>query len=146
MKNIYQLIVLVLITTNSIAQDFSIETTAIEKNDNTLIQLEEDDDNLKDELDFRYYYFPNLCAYYDLETNNYIYKINNQWETASELPQYYGGYSSFKNVRIPIKNYIGDAPQEKLNEHKQQFPYVKKSRMLKSLKLDGNTSLSSINY
>ena len=146
MKNLYITIVLVFITATSIAQSNSINTDTVDLKDNNIAVVEDEESDSNDGLEFRYYYFPNLCAYYDLETNNYIYKINNQWETASELPQYYGGYSIFKNTRIPLKNYVGDNPQEKLNEHKLQFPYIKKSRMLKSLNIDGNTSISSINY
>lgn len=105
----------------------------VEKNTNT------------DALEFRYYYLPNMYAYFDLKTNKYIYKINNRWKISSELPRNYGGYSLFKNTKIPIRNYVGNHPQKKLNEHKKQFPYIKKSRVLKTMNLDGNTSLSSIN-
>jgi hypothetical protein len=144
MKSLYITIVLVLITATTSAQPSTVNSNkVITNNDESVAQTFENSSNT--DLEFRYYYFPNLCAYYDLETNNYIFKVNNQWETSSELPQYYGGYSTFKNARIPLKDYIGDNPQEKLNEHKKQFPYIKKSRMLKTLNIDQNTAVSTIN-
>lgn len=144
--------VLVLLTVTSFAQknNYTSNNTIVEDNQivavehNQIVSLKEVE-TPKNNDEFRYYYFPNLYAYYDLETNNYIYKINNKWQTSSELPQYYGGYSLFKNTRIPVKDYIGDTPQEKFNEHKKQFPYIKKSRMLKSLNFDGNAAISSLN-
>lgn len=145
MKNLYTTIILALMATASIAQEYSANSTTVKINDNQIVAIDEAKNSSENELNFRYYYFPNLYAYYDLKTNNYIYKVNNKWETSPELPQYYGGYSLFKNTRIPLKNYTGDNPQKELNEHKKQFPYIKKSRMLKSLKIDGNNSISSIN-
>ncbi|MGV9004301.1 hypothetical protein [Flavobacterium sp.] len=152
MKKLYTSMFLVLVTAASFSQKTAyvsnntvvIEDQIVSVEDNQIVSVNEVEAHVKNE-EFRYYYFPNLYAYYDLETNNYIYKINNKWQTSSELPQYYGGYSLFKNARIPVKDYIGETPQEKLNDHKKQFPYIKKSRMLKTLNLDGNTAISSIN-
>ena len=152
MKKFYTSMVLVLMTVLSFAQknDYVSNNTIVEEDQiiavehNQVVSLEKVEAP-KNNDEFRYYYFPNLYAYYDLETNNYIYKLNNKWQTSSELPQYYGGYSLFKNTRIPVKDYIGDTPQEKLSDHKKQFPYIKKSRMLKSLNFDGNTAVSSLN-
>lgn len=153
MKNLYTTLVLVFMTATSIAQDYAMNINKVEVKDNQIVAIEDNQivsikeviNTSKDDTDFRYYYFPNMYAYYDLENNNYIYKVNNQWKTSSELPQYYGGYSLFKNTRIPIQNYKGDTPQEKLKEHKKKFPYIKKSRMLKSLKIDESKAISSIN-
>jgi hypothetical protein len=148
MKDIYTLMILILITSSSSAQDLSYTTsnTVIEDNQILAIDIIDNKDIIeKDALEFRYYYLPNMHAYFDLKTNKYIYKTNNNWKTSSELPQNYGGYSIFKNTKIPLRDYFGNEPQEKLNEHKKQFPYIKKSRMLKSMNLDGNKSISSIN-
>jgi uncharacterized membrane protein len=152
MKKLYTSMVLVLLTVSSYSQKtiYTSNNTLQENNqivaveENQIVSMEVSENNAKED-EFRYYYFPNMFAYYDLETNKYIYKENNEWKTSSELPEYYGGYSLFKNTRIPIRNYIGDNPQEKIKEHKKEFPYIKKSRMLKSLNFNGNTAISSIN-
>jgi len=153
MKNLYTSTLLILLSLTSFAQEktFVSNNAIIEKNqiieikENQIVSLDEVSKDSKSEDEFRYYYLPNMYAYFDLKTNNYIYKVNNKWQKSSKLPEYYGGYSLFKNTRIPLMNFLGDNPQEKLNEHKKEFPYIKKSRMLKSLNFDGNTAISSVN-
>lgn len=145
MKNIYITLVLVLITATISAQELSTNNNNVTVENDEIIAIESSNETSNNDLEFRYYYYPNMYAYYDLETNNYIYKMNNQWETNSELPKYYGGYSLFKNAKVPVKNYTGETPQEKLNEHKKQYPYIKKSRMARTLYVDNKTALSNIN-
>lgn len=78
--------------------------------------------------DFRYYYYPNMQAYFDIENNTYIYKDKGIWHVAIELPQYYGGYSMYKNAKVKIVDYTGEEPQQFVNAHKKSFPYVAKGR------------------
>lgn len=147
MKNLYTSIVLLVIFSTSFAQNnndatsiITPETIVLVSSENNIIENPTETKN--DE--FRYYYFPNLYAYYDLETNEYIFKINDEWHVSEKLPSCYGGYSLFKNAKIPIKDYLGDNPQDNIKDHKKQYPYIKKSRMLKSL-VNGDESITSIN-
>jgi hypothetical protein len=147
MKNIYTSMIVILMIASSSAQDLTVASNSdIALNHIVSIEVVENtNDDENNSLDFRYYYLPNMFAYFDVTTNKYIYKTNNSWKTAAELPQYYGGYSTFKNLRVPVRNYNGNDPQEKLNEHKLEFPYVKKSRMAQSTNDNGNTALTSSN-
>ncbi len=73
----------------------------------------------------RYYYFPNLQSYFDLLKNEYIFKLNGEWQYAKELPQNYGGYSLYKGSRTFITDYDGEEPFLYIDLHKKQYPYSK---------------------
>lgn len=74
----------------------------------------------------RYSYFPNLYAYYDNLKNVYHYQMNGKWQTASELPQNFGGYSLYNKARVAITNYEEDNPQQFIKIHKKLYPYNSK--------------------
>ena len=76
----------------------------------------------------RYYYYPNLEAYFDNLELVYHYKVNGQWEKAENLPTNYGGYSLFNKVRVNITDYDGDEPYQLLKIHKKMYPYNSKGR------------------
>ncbi len=78
--------------------------------------------------EIRYYYFPNIEAYFDLQETVYLYKEDGQWVEAEELPANYGGYSLYNKVRVTIENYDGDEPYLMLAEHKKMYPYNSKGR------------------
>ena len=76
----------------------------------------------------RYYYYPNLEAYFDNIELVYHYKVNGQWEKAENLPANYGGYSLFNKVRVNITDYDGDEPYQLIKTHKKMYPYNSKGR------------------
>ena len=76
----------------------------------------------------RYYYFPNLEAYFDNLELVYHYKINGQWQKAENLPTNYGGYSLYNKVRVSITNFDGEKPYQLLSIHKKMYPYNSKGR------------------
>lgn len=82
----------------------------------------------KTNCQIRYYYFPNLQAYFDNLNMVYYYQVNGQWETAEELPTNYGGYSIYNKVRVTINNFDGEKPYELIKVHKKLFPYNAKGR------------------
>jgi hypothetical protein len=76
----------------------------------------------------RYFYFPNLEAYFDNLEMVYYYKVKGEWETADELPANYGGYSIYNKVKVTITDYDGDEPYKLLSVHKKMYPYNAKGR------------------
>ncbi len=78
--------------------------------------------------EIRYYYFPNMQAYFDLQENVYLYKENGEWVEAEELPKNYGGYSLYNKARVSIMDYNGDEPYLMIETHKKQYPYNAKGR------------------
>ncbi|HMI07489.1 MAG TPA: hypothetical protein VK528_08080 [Flavobacterium sp.] len=79
----------------------------------------------------RYYYFPNLEAYYDTQKNIYLYTEEGKWTTADEIPNGYRGYSMYNKVNVLIKDYDDDDPTQFLSIHKKKYPYITKSGMKK---------------
>ncbi|MBF6640826.1 hypothetical protein IVB69_04995 [Flavobacterium sp. J49] len=78
----------------------------------------------------RYYYFPNLQAYFDNLEMVYYYKENGVWKTAPELPKNYGGYSLYNKARVTITDYDDDQPYNLLQIHKKLYPYNSKGRFI----------------
>lgn len=76
----------------------------------------------------RYYYFPNLEAYFDNHELVYHYKVNGQWQKAENLPTNYGGYSLYNKVRVKITDFDGNEPYQLLKTHKKMYPYNSKGR------------------
>jgi hypothetical protein len=76
----------------------------------------------------RYYYFPNLEAYFDNLELVYHYKVNGQWQKAENLPNNYGGYSLYNKVRVAITDFDGEEPYQLLKTHKKMYPYNSKGR------------------
>jgi len=73
-------------------------------------------------IGIRYYYYPNLDAYFDSHTNLYVYQENGQWVKSKELTSGYRGYSIFNGVRVGIDDYNGDTPYTMLKQHQEKFP------------------------
>lgn len=84
----------------------------------------------------RYFYFPNIQAYFDNLKMVYYYKENGEWKTAPELPKNYGGYSLYNKASVTITDYDDDNPYEFLSVHKKMYPYNSKGRF-------ANTTASS---
>lgn len=106
---------IVLLSVNSFAQNATakLENLPIDKKTNCHI---------------RYFYFPNIQAYFDNLKMVYYYKENGEWQTAPELPKNYGGYSLYNKARVTINDYDGDNPYDLLPIHKKMYPYNSKGR------------------
>jgi len=96
----------------------------------------------------RYYYYPNLDAYFDTHTNLYILKENGQWMRSKEMASGYRGYSLFNSIRVEITDYNGDEPFTKLKEHQEQFPkkYSSKRKPPKIVPQDSKNEDTNLAY
>lgn len=79
----------------------------------------------------RYYYFPNLEAYYDTQKNIYYYTEEGKWTTAEELPAGYRGYSLYNKVNVIINDFDDDDPTQFIAKHKKKYPYITKGNLKK---------------
>jgi hypothetical protein len=70
----------------------------------------------------RYYYYPNLQAYYDICTSLYIYRKEGEWITADYMPSNYRGYCIYNNNYVLIDGFTEDNPYTLISEHKKQYP------------------------
>ncbi|MEN9335664.1 MAG: hypothetical protein RLZZ500_651 [Bacteroidota bacterium] len=79
-------------------------------------------------MGFRYYYYPNMSAYFDTVDEEYVFYWNKQWMRCKELPEFIGGYSMYKMAKVRIDTYCDEHPEEMIRSHQKQFPYVTKGR------------------
>jgi hypothetical protein len=77
----------------------------------------------------RYFYYPNLQAYYDTKDKIYHLRRNGKWFTAAEIPKGFAGYSIYNNLNVPIDDYDDDNITQFLEVHKKKFPYVSLAKM-----------------
>jgi len=82
----------------------------------------------------RYYYYPNLEAYFDTQKRIFYYKENGAWQTAEEIPNGYRGYSMYNKYSVYISDYDDDNICQFLDIHKKKYPYItnEKSKQLMS--------------
>jgi hypothetical protein len=73
----------------------------------------------------RYYYYPNLEAYFDTQSREYIYKKNGEWVREKSIPNAYRGYSLFnKNYEI-LNGYVNeDNPEKYIITHKKEYSQI----------------------
>jgi hypothetical protein len=72
--------------------------------------------------ELRYFYFPNLQAYYDSKTETYLYILNGEIIESTEKPKI--GYSVYNGYHVQITDYDGDDIFNCLEKHKKLHPYV----------------------
>lgn len=114
MKTLYSLVTALILITGYTATAQSAVTTDI--------QSQITSDESLPVLGVRYYYYPNLDAYFDSEENVYVFEQNGAFIKAKEIPSGYRGYSIFNGIRVAITDYDGDQPFTKISEHRKQFP------------------------
>ncbi|MBD3581107.1 hypothetical protein [Flavobacterium selenitireducens] len=85
----------------------------------------------------RYYYYPNLEAYFDRETEKYIFRDKGQWKSESQIPSGYRGYGLFNKANIAINDYDEDNITQFLDDHRKKYPY----NSLRKLKTNSTASL-----
>lgn len=84
----------------------------------------------------RYFYFPNLQAYFDSSEKVYYYKLGGNWTSSEELPKNYGGYSIYNKIKVAIADFNQDNPDQYLQIHKKMFPYSSKGRFANTVTSD----------
>ncbi len=83
--------------------------------------------------ELRYYYFPNLEAYFDTKKNIYYFKQQGQWITATDIPAGYRGYSLYNKCRVAITDYDDEDPTQFITLHKKQYPYAPNGKIKKMM-------------
>lgn len=124
MKTLYYFITGILLLIGNISQAQIAETNDIQPEHKMVA-------NATDDLAFiatRYYYYPNLDAYFDSKEGLFIYNQNGQWLKIKELPTGYRGYSIYNGMNFAVNDYNGDKPYTKLADHQKEFPKKYSSR------------------
>lgn len=71
--------------------------------------------------DVRYYYLPDVEAYYDVQSSMFIYISGNQWIRRSYLPSRYRNYDLYHGYKVVMNDYRGNSPYSNFREHKMKY-------------------------
>ena len=69
----------------------------------------------------RYYYLPDLEAYYDVETSMFIYFERNSWVHRTYLPLRYRNYDLYNCYKVGLGNYRGETPYYNHREYRTKY-------------------------
>jgi len=69
----------------------------------------------------RYYYLPDVEAYYDVNTAMFIYLSGNSWIRRSYLPSRYRGYDLYHGRKVVMSNYHGSSPYYNHNAYRAKY-------------------------
>ncbi|OFY96491.1 MAG: hypothetical protein A3K10_06480 [Bacteroidetes bacterium RIFCSPLOWO2_12_FULL_31_6] len=69
----------------------------------------------------RYYYLPDIEAYYDIQSSMFIYYGDGVWLHRAYLPVRYASYDLYYGYKVVITNYQGNAPYIHYKEHKGKY-------------------------
>lgn len=83
----------------------------------------------------RYYYLPDVEAYYDVHTSMFIYYGGGVWIRNAYLPGHYRDYDLYNGYKVVMTDYRGDAPYTTFSTYKVKY---KKGYRGKSQKTIGN--------
>lgn len=73
-------------------------------------------------VEVRYYYYPNLQAYFDTKIAMYIYKQDGKWVKSETIDASYRGYSLKNGQYVMLKGFTEDEPYTYIDEHRQKYP------------------------
>ncbi|PKP10343.1 MAG: hypothetical protein CVU08_13735 [Bacteroidetes bacterium HGW-Bacteroidetes-3] len=69
----------------------------------------------------RYYYLPDVEAYYDVQSARFIYISGNTWVRRAYLPRQYRNYDLYNGYKVVMTDYRGNAPYTYYKEHKRKY-------------------------
>jgi hypothetical protein len=69
----------------------------------------------------RYYYLPDVEAYYDIQRSNFIYISGNTWVRRSRLPKHYRNYDLYNGYKVVMTDYRGNTPYTYYKQHKVKY-------------------------
>ncbi len=69
----------------------------------------------------RYYYLPDVEAYYDIQTSLFIYYGGGVWLHRTYLPTQYRNYDLYYGYKVVLSDYRGTAPYNNFASHKVKY-------------------------
>lgn len=69
----------------------------------------------------RFYYLPDIEAYYDVQTSMFIYLERGTWVHRVYLPPQYKNYDLYGGYKVVMPNYRGNKPYIYYKDHRNKF-------------------------
>lgn len=93
----------------------------------------------------RYYYLPDVEAYYDVQTAMFIYYGDGVWVHHAYLPARYRGYDLYGGYKVVMHDYRGNTPYIHFKDHKSKYAKGYRGKAQKTIgakpgKSGGNSS------
>ena len=83
--------------------------------------------------DVRYYYLPDVEAYYDVQTAMFIYYGSGAWIHRTYLPSRYRHYDLYHGYKVVMHDYHGNTPYNHFKEHKMKYAKGYKGQQQKTI-------------
>lgn len=69
----------------------------------------------------RYYYLPDVEAYYDVQSSQFIYYNRGAWIHRKYLPAQYRSYNLYDGYKVVMTDYRGNSPYIHFTEYKTKY-------------------------
>ncbi|MEI6061776.1 MAG: hypothetical protein WCR72_13810 [Bacteroidota bacterium] len=69
----------------------------------------------------RYYYLPDVEAYYDVNASMFIYQSGGVWIHRTYLPTRYRNYDLYGGYKVVLNDYHGNAPYSNFKDHRRNY-------------------------
>jgi hypothetical protein len=69
----------------------------------------------------QYYYIPDVQAYYDVRSTQFIYLNGGTWTRSGHLPYQYRNYDLNRGYKVVLNDYHGTRPYSQYKYHKQKY-------------------------
>lgn len=69
----------------------------------------------------RYYYLPDVEAYYDLKSSMFICFDGSRWIRRSHLPYRYRNYDLYNGYKVVMSDYRGNSPYTHFDEYRSKY-------------------------
>jgi len=69
----------------------------------------------------RYYYLPDVEAYYDINAGMFIYLEGGNWVHRHDLPGRYAHYDLDRGYKVVLNGYRGNTPYTHFNENRRSY-------------------------
>jgi hypothetical protein len=69
----------------------------------------------------RYYYLPDVEAYYDVRSSMFIYFSGSAWVRRASLPARYRHYDLYGGYKVMMPDYHGNSPYVHFKEHRMKY-------------------------
>ena len=68
-----------------------------------------------------YYYMPDIQAYYDNRSNEYVYLERGNWRRSRVLPVQYKNYDARNGYRVALNDYHGNQPYSNFHNDRTRY-------------------------
>lgn len=68
-----------------------------------------------------YYYLPDVQAYYDVRSTQFIYFGGGKWIRSRNLPSQYRNYDLYNGYKVVLNDYHGTRPYSNFKNHKVKY-------------------------